>query len=183
MIGSACCCFDNVRNCTRFPETIQPPVYQPASLKDLPGRARSSPVCGPCHGFSLCFGKFRKQAEINVHGLERARIRAAGNVSQKGAERGGGGRQVCSLSQNFRRRKAARQKADCRAFDIAFHARYLAGKAQMGLRPQPELGIQQARRVDEGIGDASPPSRANCAFSSPGMVRKMRTCSACFSLV
>jgi hypothetical protein len=42
--------------------------------------------------------------------------------------------------------------------------------------------VEQLGRADEAVA-MDPPSRANSAFSRPGIVRKMRTCSPCFSLV
>jgi hypothetical protein len=102
-------------------------------------------------------------------------------MREQRAERGGGGgaRVVAQLA---RRREAPGQQADRGAFDIAFDAGDLAGKAQP--RPPSAASAPSSRRGElMKVLRCRPPSRAKLAFSSPGMVRKMRVCSPCLSLV
>ena len=106
---------------------------------------------------------------------------AAGDVAEERAERGrrrrrGGARPA------FRGREAAGQEPDGGDFDITLDAGDLAGEAQARLGLEPELAVEQLRAVEKVL-RWRPPRRANSARSRPGMVRKMRTCSACFSLV
>src|SRR6185437_7775234 len=96
-------------------------------------------------------GQVGKQAEIDIHGLEGARIRAAGDMGQQGAEGGGGGRRQSCPPGKFAGRKAPGQKANGGAFDISFHTRHLAGEGNVWMRSQPQLPIQQSRRIDEGV--------------------------------
>ena len=59
----------------------------------------------------------------------------------------------------------------------------LVAKSAASLPPGGRLLIHDAFLNDDHSGRCSPPRRANSACSRPGMQRKTRTCSPCFSLV
>src|SRR4051812_2635331 len=63
-----------------------------------------------------------KQAEVDVHRLERAGVGAAGDVVQQRAHRGRDWRRARRLSAQFCGGEASGQQADGGAFDIAFAA-------------------------------------------------------------
>ena len=91
-------------------------------------------------------------------------------------------RQALNFAEAVVSGEAPGKKPDGRALHIALEAGDLAGKAQRGLSLQAQRVIEQSRRLMKVL-RCSPPSRANSAFSSPGIMRKMRVCSAYFSLV
>ena len=82
-----------------------------------------------------------KEAEIDVHRLERARAGldrfdvAAGDVIEERADRGGRRRRLKLLSQPLSGGEAAGDEADRGAFDIALAAGDLAGEAQARRAP------------------------------------------------
>ena len=94
--------------------------------------------------------------------------------------RGGG---VPVAPGQFGRRHQPGQQADRGAFDIAFAAGDLPGEADVRRGLAAAAGGRAASGELRKVLRCSPPSRANSAFSSPGIVRNRRTCSACFSLV
>lgn len=76
----------------------------------------------------------REEAEIDVHGLECFRVRAAANMGDEGAYGCGGRGYAWRAAQNFGCGEAPGDEADRGAFDIAFAACDLSGKADTGLR-------------------------------------------------
>ncbi|OIQ66494.1 hypothetical protein GALL_519340 [mine drainage metagenome] len=92
-----------------------------------------------------------EQAEIDVHRLERLGIRAAGDVGDKGAHRGLWRRRGKRLDTHLCHREAARKQAHSSAFDIALDPGDLPGKANIGARFQPQLVVEQSRRIQERV--------------------------------
>ena len=72
-------------------------------------------------------------------------VGAAGDVAEQRAERGLGRRRRQRCAAQLGRREARGEQADGGAFDIAFAAGDLAGEADVGLRLQPQLAVEQAR--------------------------------------
>ena len=103
------------------------------------------------------FGERGKQAEIDVHRLERARAgfdrvhMAADDVVEQRAVGGRRRRQRDRFAQPLGGGEAPGQKPDRRGFHIAFAAGDLPGKAQARHRREPKTRIEQLRRVEEGV--------------------------------
>ena len=99
----------------------------------------------------------REQPEIDVHRLERARPGVdrldmpAGDVGEQRAVRRGRRRHVEGLAAPLGGGEASGHQADRGAFDIAFAAGDLAGKAQARHRTEPQRAVEQLRRVEEGV--------------------------------
>src|SRR5579864_131744 len=99
----------------------------------------------------------RKQAEIDIHRLERARPfvdgldMAAGDVADERPMRGGRRRQGRDFAEPFRRGEAAGEEPDCRRFDVALAAGDLAGKAQPRRRLEAERRVEQFWRIEERV--------------------------------
>jgi hypothetical protein len=87
----------------------------------------------------------------------------------------------CAPGQ-FARRHQPGQQANAGAFHIALAAGDLPGKADMRRAFQPQLPIEQRGRIEEGVA-VQPAQPREFGLFQPGMVRKMRVCSAYFSLV
>ena len=69
--------------------------------------------------------------------------------SEPSAVVGGGGASDCAA--RIGRGIEAGDQADAGGFHIAFAARHLAGEAQPRLRAQPQLAVEQLRRIQEGV--------------------------------
>jgi hypothetical protein len=93
----------------------------------------------------------RKQAEVHVHRLIGIGLGIAGDMAQQGAQRGGGRRRRPCPPSQFGSGHQAREHADRGAFDIAFAAGDLPGKADVRRRFQAQLPVQQRGRMDEGV--------------------------------
>jgi hypothetical protein len=130
---------------------------RPRRQRALPRRALFRPA-QPFPGFvgARLFDR-REQAEIDVHGLERARAGldrfevAAGDVVQQCADRGGRRKRRQLDPEPFGGGEAARDQADRGAFDVAFAAGDLAGEAQAGRGPQAQAAVEQPRRIQERV--------------------------------
>ena len=116
---------------------------------------RARPRSGPDKRFPAwskrgC-GDGGKQAEIDVHRLERAGARvdrldmAAGDVVEKRADRGRRRRGLERPAQPLGGGEAAGDEADRGAFDIALAAGDLAGEAQARRSLQAQTRVEQAR--------------------------------------
>ena len=99
----------------------------------------------------------RKQAEIDVHRLERARPVVdgldvpAGDVAEQGSERRGR-RRACRLRPaDVGCSEQAGQQADARRFHVALAAGHLAGKAQTRRGVEAQLAVQQRRRIEKRV--------------------------------
>ena len=77
-----------------------------------------------------------------------------------------GGRGGHFAPQNFRRRHPPCKQAHGSAFNIAFDAGDLPGKADMGMRLQAHLVVEQAGRIDERIAVNAPKTREGRIFQS-----------------
>src|SRR5271166_6572182 len=99
----------------------------------------------------------RKQAEIDIHGLERARTRingldmATGDVGKQRTMGGGVRWRNYIFAKTLCGREAAGQEPDRRGLDIALTAGDLSGEAKPRLRSQPQRSIQGFRRINERI--------------------------------
>src|SRR6185437_7212965 len=100
-----------------------------------------------------------KQPEIHVHRLKGLFVGAAGDVRDEGAQRRGWRRRRCVASCQLGAREPSGKKADGGALDIALDTGDLAGEAQRRPQLQPQLAVEQARRVDEGVAMQSSKSR------------------------
>src|SRR4051812_309970 len=102
-------------------------------------------------------GERREQAEIDVHWLERACAGidgldvAASDMAEQGAERRGLRRRCQAQAARLRRSIETCNEADAGGFHITLAAGHLPCEAQLGLRAQPKLLVQQLRRVQEGV--------------------------------
>ena len=68
------------------------------------------------------------------------------------------GRCMARLAKDVASGQSPGQKAHCSGFDIAFDARDLPGKADMGARAPAQLVVQQGRRIEERVAvDAAEP--------------------------
>ena len=123
------------------------------------------------------------QAEIDVHRLVGVGIGAAGDVTEQGADRGLGRRGGQRFARELGGGEAGGDQADGGAFDIALAAGDLAGEADVAASISAAAHGRAARGELMKLLRWIPPSRANSACSRPGMVRKIRTWSPCFSLV
>ena len=134
-----------------------------------PGRARYRFLASPF----FTRGSGGKQAEVDVHRLVALGLGVAGDVAEQRAHRGLGRRRRQASPAHLRHRQAAGEQADRRAFDIALAAGDLPGEADVRRcdfsRSWRSSSVGELMKVLRWI----PPSRANSAFSSPGMVRKM----------
>src|SRR5580700_7717876 len=93
----------------------------------------------------------REQAEIDVHRLEGRRVRAAGDMAQQGAHGRCRGWRDGDKTPPLGGGELAGHESDGGAFDIAFAARDLAGKAQPRHGLQAQGGVEQTRTVEEGV--------------------------------
>ena len=83
--------------------------------------------------------------------MERLGIRPAGDVGEQGSQRRRWWRRDERLIQPLSSSETPGQQANCSTFDIALDAGNLAGEAQPWLCAQAQLGIEQARGIQEGI--------------------------------
>jgi hypothetical protein len=102
-------------------------------------------------GFLRAARNWRHQPEIDVHRLEGLSVRAAGDVTKQGPHRCLSRRRCEPFATQLGGGKARGDQADSRAFDIAFAAGDLTGEADVGLGLEPQLAVEQPRRVDEAV--------------------------------
>src|SRR5262249_60672831 len=102
----------------------------------------------------------RKEAEIDVHRLVRARAgrfgaadgfhMAAGDMREQRAMRRGRRRREI-MAEPFGGREATRDEPDGGGFHVALAAGDLTGKAQARLGIEPQNAIEELGRVQEGV--------------------------------
>ena len=107
-------------------------------------------------GFGRRAGQRREQAEIDVHRLERARPgldgldMAAGDVAEQRPSAVVGGRRLERLPERSPRRKA-RPSGRCADFPHSPRSRSSGRRSAAAAWPQPQLPVEQLRRVQEGV--------------------------------
>src|SRR5271168_5041760 len=139
---------------------LDPPrqvLIRPRGERPLAREAALRPGQTPARLIGTRLGDRRKQAEVDVHRLERARAGvdrfdvAAGDVVQERADRSCWRRGLEIEAKPLGGGEPAGDQADRRALDIAFAAGDLAGEAQAWARLQPQPGVNKARRIEIGV--------------------------------